>query len=471
MKKQKGPGGAIGKGGISPAPMEGDLTVRAAAEQLLMVPIDELVPYANNARVHTKAQIAQIRASLREFGFVAPVLIDFDNNIIAGHGRVEAARAEGMAEVPCVLVSNLTEAQRKAYILADNRLSETGSWDPRLLKLEIEGLEALSFDTGLTGFDVAAVESLQFGEPGPGKSVGVSSYTRAAPGTAGGGEKPEAPDAGTGFGTAGGAQEPEDTEEYRQFVEKFKPKLTTDDCYTPDNVYQCVKDWAVCRYGLEGREVLRPFYPGGDYQNAAYPEGAVVIDNPPFSILSEICRFYNERDIPYFLFAPTLTLFSVASGECNYLLIDATVTYANGAGVNTSFVTNLGEWKFESAPDLYQLVKAADNENRHKQAAELPGYVYPPEVLTAGACRLAKHGQCLHIAAEDMAFVRALDAQKEKQKTIFGGGFFLSESAAKEYAAANRAADEYAATKWPAVKWELSERERQLVRELGRREG
>lgn len=180
MKKQKGPGGAIGKGGINPAPMEGNLTVRAAAEQLLMVPIDELVPYANNARVHTKAQIAQIRASLREFGFVAPVLIDFDNNIIAGHGRVEAARAEGMTEVPCVLVSNLTEAQRKAYILADNRLSETGSWDPQLLKLEIEGLEALSFDTGLTGFDMAAVENLQFGKTE--RPVKVDAHTRGAPG-------------------------------------------------------------------------------------------------------------------------------------------------------------------------------------------------------------------------------------------------------------------------------------------------
>lgn len=464
MKKRKGPAGAIGKGGINPAPMEGTLTVRAAAEQLLMVPIDELVPYANNARVHTKAQIAQIRASLREFGFVAPVLIDFDNNIIAGHGRVEAAQAEGMDAVPCVPVSNLTEAQRKAYILADNRLSETGSWDPQLLKLEIEGLEELSFDTGLTGFDLAAVESLQFGEPGRGKSVGVSSYTRAAPGTAGGEEKLEGDDAGTGPGPAGGAQKPEESEEYRQFVEKFKPKLTTDDCYTPDNVYQCVKDWAVRRYGLEGREVLRPFYPGGDYQSAAYPEGCVVIDNSPFSILSEICRWYKERDIPYFLFAPALTLFSTASGTCNYVLVGVSVTYANGAGVNTSFVTNLGEWKFESAPDLYQLVKAADDETRHEQAAELPGYIYPPEVLTAGACSLAKYGQSLRIAAEDMAFVRALDAQKEEKKSIFGSGFLISERAAANRVKAERAAAERRA----ATKWSLSERERRLVRELGR---
>lgn len=147
-----------------------------------MVPIDDLVPYANNARVHSNAQIAQLRASLREFGFVTPVLIDFENNIIAGHGRVEAARAEGMAEVPCVLVSNLTEAQRKAYILADNRLSETSAWDPKLLKLEIEGLEALRFDPGVIGFDSAAVEAIKLGDLD--KLVNVDSYKRAAPGSA-----------------------------------------------------------------------------------------------------------------------------------------------------------------------------------------------------------------------------------------------------------------------------------------------
>lgn len=178
MGRRKGPGGAVGKGGVDPAPRDQDMTVRVAAEQLLLVPIGDLVPYANNARIHRKAQISQLRASLREFGFVTPVLIDFDNNIIAGHGRVEAARAEGMTEVPCVLVTNLTEAQRKAYILADNRLSETSSWDEPMLKIELEGLEALQFDMGAIGFDAASVEAFPIG----GKTVPVNEYTRAAPG-------------------------------------------------------------------------------------------------------------------------------------------------------------------------------------------------------------------------------------------------------------------------------------------------
>lgn len=174
MAKKKTPGGTAGKGGVNPAPTRDDHTVRIAAEQLTMVPIDDLIPYANNAKKHGVKQINQIRASLREFGFVTPVLIDFDNNIIAGHGRVEAARAEGMSEVPCVLVTNLTEAQRKAYILADNRLSETAAWDTELLKIELEGLEALNFDTGIAGFDA---ESL--------KAIEVNAYTRAAPGQTG----------------------------------------------------------------------------------------------------------------------------------------------------------------------------------------------------------------------------------------------------------------------------------------------
>lgn len=150
--KRKKPGGTVGQGGVDPAPRDQDLTVRVAAEQLVMMPLIDLVPYANNARVHSKAQIAQLRASLREFGFVTPVLIDWDNNIIAGHGRVEAARAEGMTEVPCVLVTNLTEAQRKAYILADNRLSEMASWDEPTLRMELESLDQLNFDVGVIGF-------------------------------------------------------------------------------------------------------------------------------------------------------------------------------------------------------------------------------------------------------------------------------------------------------------------------------
>ena len=121
--------------------------------ELTLVATDKLIPYANNARTHSKEQILKLRSSLREFGFINPVIIDKDFNIIAGHGRVEAAKAEGIKEVPCVLVDYLTEAQKKAYILADNRMALDAGWDEEMLRVELEALESMSYDLGLTGFD------------------------------------------------------------------------------------------------------------------------------------------------------------------------------------------------------------------------------------------------------------------------------------------------------------------------------
>lgn len=139
--------------------------VRVAVKDLPTIRIDELIPYANNAKIHGPDQIEQLRRSLREFGFVSPVLIDEDKNLIAGHGRVEAARAEGMIEVPYVTVSDLTEAQRRAYIIADNRLTEAGVWDAGRLKLEMQELQALEFDTELTGFAMDEIISLASDKP------------------------------------------------------------------------------------------------------------------------------------------------------------------------------------------------------------------------------------------------------------------------------------------------------------------
>jgi len=129
-------------------------------EELKLIGIDELIPYANNARTHSKNQINKLRSSLREFGFINPILIDKDYNILAGHGRVMAAKEEGIKEVPCVLVEHLTEGQKKAYILADNRLAMDAGWDDELLALELENLKELDFDMDLTGFDAAEIDEL-----------------------------------------------------------------------------------------------------------------------------------------------------------------------------------------------------------------------------------------------------------------------------------------------------------------------
>lgn len=121
--------------------------------EMQLVPIDQLVPYANNARTHSSEQINKLRASLREFGFINPVIIDRDYGVIAGHGRILAAKEENIDEVPCVFADHLTEAQKKAYIIADNRMAMDAGWDEELLRVEIEALQEMEFDPMLTGFD------------------------------------------------------------------------------------------------------------------------------------------------------------------------------------------------------------------------------------------------------------------------------------------------------------------------------
>ena len=139
--------------------MGADPTVTTTTEMQL-VPIGKLVPYVNNARTHSSEQILKLRSSLREFGFINPIIIDRDYGVIAGHGRLLAAKEEGMTEVPCVFADHLTEAQKKAYIIADNRMAMDAGWDEELLRVEIESLRAEDFDPLLTGFDESELADL-----------------------------------------------------------------------------------------------------------------------------------------------------------------------------------------------------------------------------------------------------------------------------------------------------------------------
>ena len=129
-----------------------------------LVSIDKLIPYVNNARTHSPEQITKLRSSLREFGFINPVIIDRDFNVIAGHGRIAAAKAEGMTKVPCVFADHLTEAQKKAYIIADNKMALDAGWDEELLRVEIKSLQGMDFDPLLTGFDEKELADLFGGE-------------------------------------------------------------------------------------------------------------------------------------------------------------------------------------------------------------------------------------------------------------------------------------------------------------------
>ena len=131
-----------------------------AKQQIEQVSIEALIPYARNSRTHSDAQVAQIAASIKEFGFTNPVLIDEDGGIIAGHGRTMAARKLGLDEVPCLRLAYLSEAQKKAYIIADNKLALNAGWDDEMLKVELSELKDLDFDLSLIGFDADELANL-----------------------------------------------------------------------------------------------------------------------------------------------------------------------------------------------------------------------------------------------------------------------------------------------------------------------
>lgn len=212
-------------------------------------------------------------------------------------------------------------------------------------------------------------------------------------------------------------------EDYDGFVEKFKPKLTTDDCYTPPQIYEIIKNWAVEKYGLQGRTILRPFKPGGDYEAEEYPEGCVVIDNPPFSILRGIKDFYIANHVDFVLFAPTLTLFSSTDNVVNYVQVNAPIRYHNGAIVNTSLVTNLGDNFIETAPDLRRRIVETQKKSPIKANAASKKYEYPEHVISSALLdKYVKHVQPFVLKRSEAYFVKTLDSQRAAKKGIYGGG-------------------------------------------------
>jgi hypothetical protein len=136
------------------------MTVEWPADKVERRPVDALIPYARNARTHSEEQVAQIAASIREWGWTVPVLVDEAGGIIAGHGRVMAARKLGLADVPVMVASGWSEAQRRAYVLADNKLALNAGWDTAMLAGELKGLADLGFDAGLTGFSADELATL-----------------------------------------------------------------------------------------------------------------------------------------------------------------------------------------------------------------------------------------------------------------------------------------------------------------------
>ena len=400
------------------------------------LPIKDLKPYEKNTRKHEKKDIENIARSIEKFGMNDAIGIWGEENIIVeGHGRMLACKKLGIKTVPVVRLDHLTDEQRREYAIAHNATAELSEWDLDILPDELAELDLSDFD-----FDFGIEEEEEEAEIVEDDDLDEQERVfkeRMARG-----------------------EISEEDEEYQEFLEKFEAKKTTDDCYTPDNIYDVVKKWCVERYGLKGKKIIRPFYPGGDYQKEDYSGDCVVLDNPPFSIISEICEWYIERNIPFFMFAPALTLLGIARGTMNYVACCVGVTYANGANVSTSFVTNLGNKKIVASAELRELIEEANKENLRKMHKELPKYSYPDEVLTATMLGyMAAHGTSLEIEAKDVHFIRALDSQKESGKGLFGSGFLLSEKAAAEKAAAEKIDTNI---------WELSDREREIVKSLGK---
>lgn len=380
--------------------------------ETVMIDPRNLIAYENNAKIHTDSQIDHIANSIRDFGFNDPVGIwtrdDGKLEIVTGHGAVQAAIKLGLKEIPCNYLDHLSDEERRAYCHVHNQTQlETG--------FEFESL-------------IADMDNLNIDWD----NYGFQDYCYN-----------------------------DQDEEYRAFIEKFEQKKTTDDCYTPDNIYEAVANYVSQEYGVKRSDMVRPFYPGGDYQNFEYKDWCCVVDNPPFSILSEIRRFYLSNGIKYFLFCPSLTAFSSSIEDC-LIGCGASITYENGAIVNTSFVTNLEDIAARSAPDLHSILKEEDDKN-NGESSSMPNYKYPVEVLTSSDLNiLSKYGVDLKIKRDDSCFIRALDSQKKEGKAIYGGGLLLKEKAAAEKAAAEKVAAEKSA---PII-WELSDRELQLVRDM-----
>lgn len=256
-------------------------------------------------------------------------------------------------------------------------------------------------------------------------------------------------------------------EDYEGFVEKFKPKKTTDDCYTPQPVYNALLKWIDGNImPLSGVEIVRPFYSGGDYEHFDYKPEAVVIDNPPFSIQSKICRFYNTNGIKYFLFAPTLSLFSSPLPSETYIVTCASIRFENGATVNVSFRTNMiaDDTRIMLRGDLKKIIEA-ESPTTAKKVRKIN---YPDNVISAATLgRLVSRGIIWSIPASDTHFIRRLD----NSGGVYGGGYLLSERAASERAVLERAATERAATEQIAVeraeRVTLSDREWQIIKSLG----
>jgi hypothetical protein len=397
--------------------------------QIKEAKISDLVFDDKNFNKHTEYGMSLIEKSIRNNGAGRSILIDKNNRIIAGNGVTEIAGQIGLDDVQIVesdgtkIIAvkrtdiDLDSKQGREMALADNA---TGAAD---LQWDAEELQKAMDEFAITPQD-----------------WGVFSNN-------------------DGSAFFGGERNGERNDEYNEFEDKFKPKLTTDDCYTPTEVYDEVVKYVRNIVG-DAPEFVRPFYPNGNYQTFNYPKDCVVVDNPPFSIYAEIVRWYLAHDIKFFLFAPALTQV-VANAPVNYVVCMCDVIYENGALVKTSFTTNLlDDIVFTTAPNLKRAIEAVNG----KAPADLPIYGYENVLTTAliGKISLVEFSAKRNEVQE----ISNLDALKEKGKSLFGRGWLLSDRKEKERKEKERKEKERKEKERKENYLHLSEREKEIIKRL-----
>lgn len=380
--------------------------------EILHVKIRDIHPYPGNPRKNDDA-VDAVAASIREFGFKNPIIVDKDLVIIAGHTRLKAAKLLGLKEVPVVVASDLSPDQVKAFRIADNSVADLSDWDYDLLTEEIYDIDLDMSDFGFTFTDDDEIDFSDL-------------ENRMA-------EKSEA---------------------QLEFEDKFKVKHTTDDCFTPPAVYEAVKGWVLDHYKIsKDREIVRPFYPGGDYQSYDYPKGCLVLDNPPFSITSEIVNFYTSKGIDFFLFGQGTTLMQTLD-RANMVVVGIPIVYENGADIPTGFITSLGSSKVTISASLHDAIERA----QPSETNEVSAYDWPHNVISGALLgKLPKFGT-------EMEIRKAYATKKVgiNEVGIYGGGGLVSDMDAEKLKAETEKLKAKKERK-PVI---LTESERKIIQEL-----
>ena len=380
--------------------------------------IDALHYDAHNFNAHTEQGRALLKKSVTDNGFGRSIVVDRDNNIIAGNGIVEAAKSLNKKNIRIIdTTGDELVVVRRTDLDID---SEAG----RRLALSDNATSAVNL-----AWDYDELEKAR-------ETWNV---------------KPE--DWGVKI----------ESEEYRKFVEKFNKEAekTTDDCYTPQDVYECVRDYFIEEGVIpKGAKLVRPFYPGGDYEREEYPEGCVVYDNPPFSIISKIVKYYQDKGIKFLLYCPALTSLNLAQ-HATLIAFDFHVIYDNGAGVETFLITNLYDENIaikSLSGELSRRVKNLPSQQEDKK--ELQQYSTPKEVVDIKAVKyISRQGVEMVWYRNKIKVSKNLQGYKDIGKEAFGTIYLQSKAQAQAQAQAQ--------AKRRAI-IELSAEEQAIVNELSK---